>query len=73
MARSFFEVFDSSKITRSQFKLVLHNLGANVESEKELESHFQPIDTDNDGLISFEDFRAFMSSSFKEEQPKTPS
>ena len=40
--------------------LVLIGLGAEVNTESELKAIFDPVDTDEDSLISYEDFKLFL-------------
>jgi hypothetical protein len=40
--------------------IVLESLGLTFEDDEEFNEFFLPIDTDEDGLVSFSDYQEFM-------------
>lgn len=71
VAKEYFSVFDSPLLDHTQFRqgnidnilnnnTVLEQLGLSFDSDEEYIEFFMPIDTDEDGYVTYEDYENFM-------------
>lgn len=56
-----FDADDSGSISRSELKQLMINLGQTL-SDAEVDAMMEMVDTNNDGEISFPEFKAMMQS-----------